>query len=122
MATILDKDLTRESKVRFDNREIVITLTDTQTINLKLKGMKSGEVSIDIETLYKQLVNTGEGVEDKGPLVVKRTKEKNDDDIMVSLSDIRGAFNIKKVDVATTVLFDTFFSDYIKVQKELRKK
>ena len=122
MATILEKDLTRESKIRFDNREILITLTDTQTINLKLKGMKSGEVSIDIETLYKQLTSTGEGVEDKGPLVVKRTKEKNDDDIMVSLSDIRGAFNIKKVDVATTVLFDTFFSEYIKAQKELRKK
>ena len=56
------------------------------------------------------------------PLFILSCKEKNDDDIMVSLSDIRGAFNIKKVDVATTVLFDTFFSDYIKVQKELRKK
>ena len=55
MATILDKDLLRESTQKFEDREIMVTLTDKQTISLKLKGLKSGEVSIGILPLYKQL-------------------------------------------------------------------
>ena len=39
MATKLDKDITRESSVKIDDREINITLTDKQEIRLKLKGL-----------------------------------------------------------------------------------
>ena len=119
MATILDKDITRETSVKVDGREILITLTEQQTILFKLKGMKSGEVSIPIETVYKQLAQTQPDL-----AVVKRvTKaDKNEEEMLVSVQDLRSAFNIKKVDVGVTVLFDTFFCDYIKQQKELRKK
>lgn len=55
MATVLDKDLTRETTVKVDEREIQITLTENQTISMKLKGMKSGSVEIPIGDLYKQL-------------------------------------------------------------------
>lgn len=54
--TILDKDVSRESLIRYDNREIQVTLTTKQTIDFKLKGMKSGIISIPIEQLYLQLI------------------------------------------------------------------
>lgn len=55
MATILDKDLTRESTVKSKDREIIVTLTADQRISLKLKGMKSGTVSIGIDELLNHL-------------------------------------------------------------------
>jgi len=55
MATKLDKDITRESTVQIDGREILVTLSKDQEIKLRLKGMKSGMVSIPIQNLYNQL-------------------------------------------------------------------
>ena len=62
MATKLEKSIVRESIEKVDDREIMVTLTDTQNICLKLKGMKSGSVAISIADLYKQL--TGKEVEE----------------------------------------------------------
>lgn len=60
MATILDKDLVRESTKKYNSREIVVTLAANQTISFKLKGMKTGSVFIGIEELYRQLVGDEE--------------------------------------------------------------
>ena len=53
MATKLDKTLTRESTEEYDERNIMVTMEADQKISMKLKGMKSGTVSIGIFDLYK---------------------------------------------------------------------
>lgn len=63
MATKLEKDITRESSVTIDGKEIMVTMTSDQTIDLKLKGLRKGGVSMSIEDLYNQL--TGRAVEDQ---------------------------------------------------------
>lgn len=54
--TSLNSDLSRESSIKYDNREIQVTLGANQQISFKLKGLKSGIVSIGIEELYRQLI------------------------------------------------------------------
>ena len=77
MATILDKDLTRETTVKVDDREIQITLTEGQTISMKLKGMKSGILEIPIEKLYHQLRGDGggESVKEHNAVSIKHEEE-----------------------------------------------
>ena len=58
MATKLEKNLTRESSSKAEDREIMITITADQKVSMKLKGMKSGEVNISIEELWHQLNGT----------------------------------------------------------------
>lgn len=92
MATTLTKDVTRESTVQFDGREIMVTLTENQKVKLKLKGMKSGAVSIDILKLYKQLKGIEGTIPEKkdGPVSVTRTtKNEEKDDDLISLNDLR---------------------------------
>lgn len=60
MATILSKDVIRESTVQHDGREIIVTLSKEQEITMKLKGMKSGTVKISIRDLYNQCIGGGE--------------------------------------------------------------
>lgn len=86
MATVLDKDIIRETTVKFDDREVQITLTDKQTIYMKLKGMKSGGLEISIEDLYRQL--KGEPVEEK--VEVEEEEEKEEPVNGLDLSDYKG--------------------------------
>ena len=55
MATPLDKLIVRESTEQVDDRNILVALTEDQRISFRLKGMKSGAVSIPIKELYEQL-------------------------------------------------------------------
>jgi hypothetical protein len=141
MATILDKDLVRESKVKINDREILVTLTDKQSISMKLKGMKSGEVSIGIEELYNQL--SGNSVDEEGPVKSKSVRitntEKDSDDgvrytggidlsgykgqdrYLISLHDIRSAMHVKNFDMQTRVAFESFLVDLINDRKPKRK-
>lgn len=75
MATVLNKDLVRESTHKFEDREIMVTLTENQKIAMKLKGMKSGTVSIDILKLYQQLKGVDTLVSEKkdGPVSITKT-------------------------------------------------
>jgi len=130
MATILDKDITRESTVKVDNREIMITLTEDQKISMKLKGMKSGSVDISIGDLYHQLnggekpkkilaFNNEDDDEDNKPMVKNDLSSyKGDTKYLISIHEIRAAANVKDFDIETTVKFDTFLSDLIKERKE----
>ena len=110
MATILDKDLTRESSVKVDNREILVSLNADQTISMKLKGMKSGTVSISIGDLYDQLKGNSvpEVKESKASL-----KHTNPDGPMLSLHDIRHRCNIKGFDYNTVVIFENMLTELL---------
>jgi len=131
MATILDKDITRETTVKVDDREIQITLTDEQKISMKLKGMKSGMVEISIEDLYRQLTG-GEKPkkalafnheEDGDKPMVKNdlSSYKGDSKYLISIHDIRHAANIRGFDLETTSKFDSFLAELIKERKARTK-
>lgn len=131
MATILDKDIIRETTVKFDEREVQITLTDRQTIYMKLKGMKSGALEISIEDLYRQLkgeplevavvekeVEVEEEEEKEEPVNgLDLSGYKGDKKYLISLHDIRHAFNIKPIDMETKVKMDGFFVELINERK-----
>ena len=110
MATVLDKDLTRETTVIVDDREVVLTLTEDQKIVMKLKGMKSGAVQISIEDLYKQL--TGNSIVDEATEDKPKRKGK-DDSMMLSLYDIRNKSAILDWDYSIKAKFDEFLTDLI---------
>jgi hypothetical protein len=140
MATILDKDLVRESKVKIGEREVVVTLTEKQSISLKLKGMKSGDVSIGIEELYNQL--SGVKSEEKPSKSISISNEKNKDDedsdsrytggidlsgykgqdrYLISLHDIRHAMHVKNFDMPTRIAFESFLVELINERKPKKK-
>lgn len=128
MATVLDKDLTRESSVKFDNREVVITLTEKQTIYLKLKGMKSGGLEISIEDLYKQLKGVdSENVDEVEEEVKDVTNPmdlsgyKGESKYLISLYDIRHAFNIAPFEYGTKAKVDEFLVNLISERKKGKK-
>jgi hypothetical protein len=125
MATILDKDLTRESTVKYNDREIQVTLTEDQKISFKLKGMKSGALTIGIEELYGQLFH-GSPVASTGlvktvvdDVVTKKGSENGSvDNPMISLYDLRSDINTTPMSMETKILFDTFVSNAIKAFKK----
>ena len=55
MATPLLSLIVRESTEQVDERNILVALTEDQRISFRLKGMKSGVLSIPIKELYEQL-------------------------------------------------------------------
>ena len=118
MATILDKDLIRESTVKVGEREILITLTADQKISFRLKGMKSGIVSTSIEDLYKQL-NGIDPIEEKEEMVsvIESPFSKQDGKNMISLNDLRSLSNISGLDYPTKVKFDSLLQNLIEISK-----
>lgn len=98
MATILDKDITRESTVTVDGREVQVTLTADQTISFKLKGMKSGVLSIGIDELYNQLAGVTEEVKEKPKEKEKPKKVKSTEEPMISLYRLRSLSLVTKMD------------------------
>jgi hypothetical protein len=130
MATVLDKDIIRETTVKFDDREVQITLTDKQTIYMKLKGMKSGGLEISISDLYRQL--KGEPVEEKVEVEEEEEKEepvngldlsdyKGDKRYLISLHDIRHAFNVTPFELGVKTRVDEFLVNLINERKKSKK-
>jgi hypothetical protein len=124
MATILDKDITRETKVLVDGREIQITLTEGQTISMKLKGMKSGAKEIAIEELYGQLSGEVKVEVKEEPKVEVDTRgkvdlsdNKGDSKFLISLHDIRHAMLVKPFDYGIKLQFEAFLVELIKERK-----
>ena len=128
MATILDKDITRETTVKFDEREVQITLTDKQTIYMKLKGMKSGGLEISISDLYKQL----KGEPQEAEVEEEEEKEepvngldlsdyKGDKRYLISLHDIRHAFNVTPFELGVKTRVDEFLVNLINERKKSKK-
>lgn len=113
MATVLDKDLTRETTVIVDDREVVLTLTEDQKVVMKLKGMKSGAVQISIEDLYKQLTGKNEVVVESDEKEDKPKRKSKNDEMSLSLYDIRHKSAVRGWDYETTAKFDEFLAELI---------
>lgn len=114
MATKLDKKLTRESTSKVDDREILVTLTDDQTISMKLKGMKSGIVSVGIEDLFKQLSGVSVPNIELPTLPSISTNVKTNDGMLISLHDIRHRLNISGFDYSIQAKLDELLNEMIK--------
>lgn len=142
MATILDKDLVRESTVKFKDREVQVTLGADQTIRFKLKGMKTGEVSISINDIYSQLAGIKSEdsiVEKKGSVsfmhsdkenditpskyngAVDLSSYKGDGRYVISLQDLRHYINVKPLDMNTKHAIEGFLVDLINERKPKAK-
>jgi len=118
MATKLEKNLTRESTVKVEDREILITITADQKISMKLKGMKTGEVNISIEELWHQLNGTepDEPIKAKTKLLAIRNdqpKKGGKGNPMMSLYDIRSFNAISGLDMPTLVKFEGIIKSLI---------
>lgn len=115
MATKLEKDIIRESSIKVDDREVIVTLTANQEISMKLKGMRSGDVSISIEELYNQLTGneSGESKETK-PISIKSSGEKpTKKNPMILLSDLRSHNAISGADYHMICHFDQIIKSLI---------
>lgn len=139
MATILDKDLIRETTIKYNDREIVVTLGADQKFHFKLKGMKSGTVSIGIDTVYKQIVgadtpnsglladalSVGDAVIEDDYLLKKQASinelemsKASKDNPMISLYDLRTKSAVTVMPVETHVLFENIILDCIKTAQK----
>jgi len=116
MATILNKNLIRESTERVNNKEIIIILTSEQEIELKLKGKRGSGETIYIKDLYNQLykIKGCDKKEPEGPLTITQNKpKKRGDNKMVSLYDLRTHNAISTLDLATKAKFDQIIKSVI---------
>lgn len=120
MATILDKDLTRESTVKYDEREIQVTLTADQKISFKLKGMKSGVLSISIEDLYNQLNGEDTVIEKPktGSVSIKK-KDNNDGSPVISLNRLRSMNMVTHMDFKLKLELEKIISELINQEVNL---
>jgi len=119
--TPLDKDLSRETTVKVEDREIQITLTEGQNISMKLKGMKSGTLEIPIGTLYSQLKGGEPMVIDepviKRPLgAVDLSSYKGDDNFLIPVHELRAAANVV-ADNDFAPEFEKFLADFIRTRQ-----
>lgn len=113
MATKLESLIVRESSETVDDRNILVALTEDQRISFRLKGMKSGMVSIPIKDLYEQL---------SGQVVAKpkagKTTSIPTDEIMIPLSRLRVKNATTPGKVEYIARLDEIIVEIINEQKE----
>jgi hypothetical protein len=113
MATILNKDLVRESTVKIGKTPVVVTIQANQSLSFKLKGVRGGDVlNISIEDLWEYL--GGEPVKKGGVVAIKKTAPKKGDNKLISLYDLRSSNAISDLDYPTMAKFDGIINDMIK--------
>ena len=124
MATGLNKDVIRESEVSHDDRLINVTLGADQKVKMKLKGMKSGEVSIGILELYHQLCGCeGEtSSEPSGSVTYTRKEGKKYEQppkhiVTTVLNDLRSHNAISSLDMETMVKFEHIITTLLSTYK-----
>lgn len=147
MATNLDKPVLRESTCMVDNRNIMVCFQTDQTIRLKLKGMKSGVLTIGIGELYDYLKSKEDGVTTKNTEItavapknaepVKPSKVVNsgavvyeqrvydDDEPLINLHDFRSAYMVAPIPVEYKVKIEAIAVGLLapyKKRKEERKR
>jgi|TARA_R110000796_G_scaffold11688_3_gene39378 hypothetical protein len=115
MATILNKDLIRESTQKVNDKEVIITLTAGQEIELKLKGKRGDGKAIYIKDLYAQLYDDEvDNKEPAGPITISQDKpRKRGDRKMISLYDLRSHNAISMLDIETVCKFDQIIKSVI---------
>lgn len=91
MATKLEQLVVRESTETIDDRNILVALTEDQRVSFRLKGMKSGSLSIPIKELYEQLSGDEPSPKAKPHKAVSivNTKKVDGKEPMVSLHQLR---------------------------------
>lgn len=121
MATKLEKDISRESTLKANDREIMVTLTSSQKISMKLKGKRTGAVEIGIDELYGQLTGKPIGVKEvteKKSVSIKLSDEKpTKKNPMILLNDLRSQNAISAMDYETKCKFDSIIKNLIDLRK-----
>ena len=114
MATILDKDLVRETRVKVNDKDLLITLTEDQSINLKLKGIKGEGVTISIADLYSHLVgDTNDNAKPSEVKVSKKIRGLNGDP-SISLYELRAHNLVTKMDMKVKLELEGIICEMIK--------
>jgi len=115
MATVLNKDLIRESTIQINNKPMLVTIKADQSIDLKLKGIRGGDVlNIGLDDLWEYLGGEGSPPKNGGVVAIKKKAPKKGDNKMISLYDLRSSNAISELDYATMAKFDGIISDMIK--------
>ena len=96
MATKLDRDLTRETTLKANDKEIIITITKNQSILLKLKGERGKHYEINILDLFNDLSDTP----------TKKQEKPTKKNPSILLNDLRAHNAIADMDYETTAKFD----------------
>lgn len=117
MATKLNTLIIRETDVIVDERNIHIALTEDQRVSMRLKGMKSGVVSIPIADLYSQL--TGSPVAAKPKSVTTKRQENNGTENMVSINRLRSLNHVTPADPDVRQRLEELLSEF---EEELSKQ
>lgn len=104
MATLLLKDLTRESTELVEDKNVIITLTENQRIEMRLKGTRSEPLNIGILELYEMLA----GVSGKSSKTANGDKK-------ISLNDLRSANLISTLDYETKVKFESIIVKMLEI-------
>jgi len=116
MATKLEKDISRESTVKVDDREIMLTLTKDQKISMKLKGKRTGAVSMGIDELYGQLTGkpiTNPSTDNKPITITQSNTKPTKNNPMILLNDLRSQNAITSMDYEFKAKFDTIIKSLI---------
>jgi hypothetical protein len=115
MATELTKNLVRVSTEKVDDKEIVVTLTAEQEIELKLKGKRGQGETIYIRDLYEQLYGIESSKDNKkGALTIATdTPRKRGDNKMISLYDLRSHNAISTLSMVDKAKFDQIIKSVI---------
>ena len=114
MATTLDKLVVRESTEMFDDRNILVALTEDQRVSFRLKGMKSGTISITIKELYEQLNGSPVSKEKKKSVVTTRLTPVSKDEPMISLNRLRSLNAVTPGKIEALVKLDEILVELIK--------
>ena len=116
-------DFTNETLVLSDNKtdvkdedkEIMVTLTADQKISMKLKGKRTGAVSIGIDELYAQLtgkdIGTDEPKEQKAISIKQSDEKPTKKNPMILLSDLRSMNAISGGDYQQIAHFDNLIKN-----------
>lgn len=113
MATKLEKDITRESTVKVDDKEIIVTLTADQKISMKLKGKRTGGVEISIDKLYNQLTGNEDSKSKNGLNIKQSGNFETKKNPMILLNDLRSQNAISGGNYQMVAHFDTVIKNLI---------
>jgi len=118
MATPLNKDLVRESTEVVNDKQLMVTICANQSIELKLKGDRSGgALSIGLTELYDYLGGDISKVKKEGVQSVPVKKSKANEK-MISLYDLRSMSIIEStLTHGDRVKFDSIIVELIKSLK-----
>jgi len=114
MATILNKDLVRESTQEIGDKAILVTIKVDQSVELKLKGVRGDGLNISLIDLWEYLGGEGVVSDKKGQAIeIKKSAPKKGDNKMISLYDLRSMNMISTLDLPTKVKFDGIIKEVI---------